>query len=74
MKLLYSIAIVPDNFSCKEQGKLLNADKPEELIYLPVMTTSDLARGGEILKMVFENTLAAAKENEANSRLRGLHT
>jgi len=73
MKLLYSIAVVPDNYTCKEQGKLLNADKPDELIYLPVMVTNDLARAGEILKMVFENTLAAAKENEASVRLRNLH-
>ena len=74
MKLLYSIAVVPDNFTCKEMGRLLNPDKPEEIIYLPVMTTSELDRGADILRVVYENVLIAAKENETNSRLRNLHT
>lgn len=73
MKLLYSIAVVPDNYTCKDMGRLLNPDKPEEIIYLPVMTTPELERGAEILKIVYENVLIAAKETEANSRLRNLH-
>lgn len=73
MKVLYSIAVVDDDVFVKEYGQLINKNKPEATIPMPIMVTTSVDGADEVIQSVLHNALATARDEANAARLKNLH-